>query len=391
MNNIKLNALSHTKTHAHHQQLQAASTVASKQDTSYQRQIPLSLSSLSIETCASSTNSDTTPASTSTSYSKSYNKFFNTFKSLFDIFDPERKGYIDLYELESLGANQNEILSDIIGYLKEQHETKASHNGSTGSRAFYVTFDTFVNSADIILKKRKQAKSSLKEIRKHKTLSDAFTFDSNTTAGSQQPRRTSTDGRPPHAPPTQSHSMNNIEQQQHGNVESGGLKNANSFDLSILMEQEFNLLKTGLLELDKTKRIFELKLNGIKQKQHDLSKLKYQNLLSIDKMLMNLNEIVEFNKTLCAFNEQNMSTLLQDNGPLLANDYFVTGGNDADLIKRFDLFISEKQKRINYLNEEKSKLIRRLFELKSNDSTQVKNDIEEMFFANNSNNNNDDE
>jgi len=49
-------------------------------------------------------------------------KFFNTLKSLFAIFDPECRGFIDINELNNLGAQKNEILNDVISYLLNKKE-----------------------------------------------------------------------------------------------------------------------------------------------------------------------------------------------------------------------------------------------------------------------------
>lgn len=66
-------------------------------------------------------------------------KFFNTLKSLFAIFDPECRGFIDINELNNLGAQRNEILNDVIGYLINKKGTNYEYtnslyfvNGSSG-------------------------------------------------------------------------------------------------------------------------------------------------------------------------------------------------------------------------------------------------------------------
>ncbi len=50
-------------------------------------------------------------------------KFFNTLKSLFAIFDPGCRGFIDINELNNLGAQKNEILNDVINYLLNKKDS----------------------------------------------------------------------------------------------------------------------------------------------------------------------------------------------------------------------------------------------------------------------------
>ena len=57
-------------------------------------------------------------------------KFFNTLKSLFAIFDPECRGFIDINELNNLGAQKNEILNDVISYLLNKKEPNYEYSNS---------------------------------------------------------------------------------------------------------------------------------------------------------------------------------------------------------------------------------------------------------------------
>ena len=57
-------------------------------------------------------------------------KFFNTLKSLFAIFDPECRGFIDINELNNLGAQRNEILNGVIEYLQNKKGTNYEYTNS---------------------------------------------------------------------------------------------------------------------------------------------------------------------------------------------------------------------------------------------------------------------
>jgi hypothetical protein len=266
------------------------------------------------------------------------NKFYQTFKTLFDIFDPELRGYIDINELELLGANQNEILNDIINHLKRNQNITN-----------FVTFNIFVNAADIVLKRRKMAKSQLKQNYK-KTLSEEF--------NEQQKQR-------------------HQQQQQYPKVNNEPfiLQNANSFDLNILLEQENCLLNDGLIELNRVKLFFEQRINENRLKKLNILKLKHQNLFSIDKMLLNLNELNNLNKILNSFNQNNwtenndsfdddLNTLLKVTQQPVSTPHHQMENNNENIC-HYDRFIKEKQEKIENLQKEKSNLIRKLFEIKS--------------------------
>jgi hypothetical protein len=57
-------------------------------------------------------------------------KFFSTLKSLFAIFDPESRGFIDINELNNLGAQKNEILNDVIGYLQNKRGSNYEYSNN---------------------------------------------------------------------------------------------------------------------------------------------------------------------------------------------------------------------------------------------------------------------
>jgi hypothetical protein len=316
------------------------------------------------------------------------NKFYQTFKTLFDIFDPDLRGYIDLNELELLGANQNEILNDIINYLKN------SQNITN-----FVTFNTFVNTADVVLKKRKLAKTQLKQNYK-KTLSEEFDqqkLQQNIHQLQQQQQQHQQ--QQPIPQPQLNHRLQQQQQLQNEQIiqpkEPFILQNANSFDLSILLEQENCLLNDGLIELNKIKLFYEQKLNENRLKKLNILKLKHQNLFSIDKMLLNLNEINNLNKFLNTFNQNNNWMDTNDNNSSFDDDLNMLlkaaqltqslttttttppqqNNNNDENIYFYDKFIKEKQERIENLQKEKSNLIRKLFEVKSkiNENFVVKN------------------
>jgi hypothetical protein len=92
---------------------------------------------------SSSSSSSASFASSSSSSSSSSNnnnnnnistsdkaKFFNTLKSLFAIFDPECNGSIDINELDVLGGNRNEILNDVLKYLRTNISSSSSYSSS---------------------------------------------------------------------------------------------------------------------------------------------------------------------------------------------------------------------------------------------------------------------
>ena len=113
-------------------------------------------------------------------------KFFNTLKSLFAIFDPECKGFIDLHELNSLGAQKNEILNDVISHLlninkkhvnfeysnnlycsnnKNSDSRSSSGNSSRSSSANSSQLNAFVGSSKLEESKQAKPRLNTKEVR----------------------------------------------------------------------------------------------------------------------------------------------------------------------------------------------------------------------------------
>ena len=120
------------------------------------------------------------------SHSSDKAKFFNTLKSLFAIFDPECKGFIDLHELNSLGAQKNEILNDVISHLlhinkkhvnyeysnnlycsnnKNSDSRSSSGNSSRSSSANSSQLNAFAGSSKLEENKQAKPRVNTKEVR----------------------------------------------------------------------------------------------------------------------------------------------------------------------------------------------------------------------------------
>lgn len=285
-------------------------------------------------------------------------KFFNILKSIFAIFDPECNGSIDINELDVLGANNNEILNDVLNYIRSNRSNKilkavnqnlkvntqrhSLYVDKKPSGKFLVDFDEFVNAAEIVLDRRKHSKVLRTS---NTTLSQAFETPNNTSSQS----------------------------------------NANSLDLNSLIDKENLLLKQGLDSIDCIKQWFTNQLIENKVKQTNFNKLKYQNLFSIDKILIDLKQLNDLNLILNDFllkKKINMENLKQEDStsdfslpePPSYKDYLDQFGlqnfkHDLDL----DKFLKEKQDKIDTLQKEKSNLIRKLFEIKAESESINKN------------------
>ena len=168
------------------------------------------------------------------------------------------------------------------------------------------------------------------------------------------------------------------------------INNANSCDLNILIEKENILLKKGLDNIDLIKEWYQIQLNENKNKQANIQKLKHQNLFGIDKMLTDLKQLNDLNEIFNSFlsqhenyNRRNQKKYLQPDinsaknkiaqkenipieiMPLPAYDDYI---EQFDLSKRdneLEKYLKEKQEKIDFLQREKSQLIRKLFEMKS--------------------------
>jgi len=365
------------------------------------------------ETCSSTSSTNTNVSSKTTSSNTSSSKFLSTFKSLFDIFDPESKGYIDLYELELLGANQNEILNEIIRFIRAND--KNNRVKESNPKEYLITFDKFVKAADAVMKKRKHSKLNVNGngnvnvlvpnpnlvnliANKNKTLSEEFSEPP--IQHSANPNKTL-----PTDPSQQSQTyklrqafisstknlLANITNEQSTKSNASNktvelkekfcLNNANSCDLNKLLEEESILLNNGIKNLERIKGIYEQNLRQNQQKkQEDANKLKHENLFSIDKILINLREISGLNKALDGFvasnNSYDKNPPANDSVSLESNSSFSVEEfnkklltNENNLLVNYDEKIKEKQNRIDVLQKEKSALIRRIFEMKSMKNT----------------------
>jgi hypothetical protein len=170
----------------------------------------------------------------------------------------------------------------------------------------------------------------------------------------------------------------------------------NSFDLNGLIEKEGQLLHQGLTHIELVKQWYISQLQENKMKKSNTKKLKYQNLFGIDKMLTELKQMSEMNLMFVDFlaknklenndvnklepndsnnkfepiepavsNEKQTNTIEEEASKLPSYDDYVEkfelNKQDAEL----ETYLREKQTRIENLQKEKSSLIRRLFEMKS--------------------------
>lgn len=258
-------------------------------------------------------------------------KFYQILKSIFSVFDPECSGWIDINELDILGVDNNEIFKEVLSYIKSNKILKPV-NYNLNSGRYMVTFEQLLNAAEVVLDHQRQNSSN------GLTLSQAFE---------------------PHA---QNSSLN-------------------SMDLNSLIEKENYLLRQGLDSIDSLKQWYTTQLIENKIKQNNLNKLKYQNLLSIDRLLIDLKQLNDFNLTLNDFMvKKKIENSNSDNStePPSYQDYVQQFGlqglrRDID----FDNYLKEKQERIDSLQKEKSNLIRKLLEIKS-ESENINNNITKL-------------
>jgi hypothetical protein len=167
--------------------------------------------------------------------------------------------------------------------------------------------------------------------------------------------------------------------------------------LNILLYKEKYLLEQGLGNIEAMKCWYQNQIKENKVKQANIQKLKHQNLFSFDKMLLDLKKLNDLNETFKCFLNQNNNSVNQnqsemdiikltnnaqkENIPLeLMDTTHLPDYKDyieqCDLTKKdneLDKFLKEKQEKIDYLQREKSKLIRKLFDMKSEASSINKN------------------
>jgi hypothetical protein len=189
------------------------------------------------------------------------------------------------------------------------------------------------------------------------------------------------------------------------------LNNANSCDLNSLIEKENLLLRQGLNDIELVKQWYKNRLqeNEMKQAKKDIkNRLKHQNLFSIDKALVNLKQLNDLNSIFHEFvaqnrqysglvmesqqqqpQKENLPTTDHQKKPssIKYNDYiekFSLNSEDVEL----DKFLIEKQDKIEDLKREKSLLIRKLFEMKSEAANLNRNLITSSRTTQNNDNNN---
>lgn len=266
-------------------------------------------------------------------------KFFQILKSIFAVFDPECSGWIDINELDVLGVDNNETFNEVLNYIKSKKILKPV-NYNLNSHRFLVTFEQLVNAAEIVLDRQRQNSSN------NLTLSQAF----------------------------ETHAQNS---------------SLNSMDLNTLIEKENFLLRQGLDSIDSLKQWYTTQLIENKIKQNNLGKLKYQNLLSIDRLLIDLKQLNDFNFNLNDFLVKkkigNSSSDVNSIEPPSYQDYVQQFGLQG--LKRdidFDNYLKEKQERIDSLQKEKSNLIRKLLEIKS-ESENINNNLTKLNYVDTNN------
>jgi predicted nuclease with TOPRIM domain len=158
--------------------------------------------------------------------------------------------------------------------------------------------------------------------------------------------------------------------------------------LNGLIEKECQLLQQGLSHIELVKQWYVSQLHENTMKKTNTKKLKYQNLFGIDKMLTELKQTNEMNLMFVDFLAKNklennvvsaeMNTF-EPIEPASSNEKETIEEQQKlpsydDYVEKFDLnkqdaelenYLREKQMRIENLQKEKSSLIRRLFEMKS--------------------------
>ena len=266
--------------------------------------------------------------------------------------------------------------------------TTTSTSSSASSPTTATTTTTTPNSQPI----QKQSQSTAA------TLSQAFEFISNDE---------SSDLLKPAPFPNLPKISNTIS--QHSTI----LTNANSCDLNSLIDKKNFILQQCINDLDLLKQSFSNQIKENKVKQSNIQKLKHQNLFSIDKMLLDLKELNDMhlmfkkfidrkdqdlnkvdekfekknhpnenehpkNENLC--DKINFINSHKENlfDPNLASsnykeylDHFEN--NNQVINEELDTYLKEKQEKIESLQREKSNLIRRLFEMKSDSDSLSKN------------------
>ena len=330
-------------------------------------------------------------------------KFFNILKSLFAIFDPECQGCIDINELDKFSGKNNEILKDVINYIRttqilSNNKPLLNFTNKKLKNAInsLISFDEFVKAAEIVLHQRKQIKMNVTNV---ENTSQASTSRSCTLFSS------STNNSVPSSTATLSQAFENAEDNSTASImpksQTIDSLNINAYDLKNLIDKENTLLTQGLENVDAIKRFYLSQLVENRLKLTNISKLKHQNLFSIDRMLLELNKLNDFNKYLANYLKANVSSTTLSNkidsstSPIVKFDidnenlnlfqssvsgnygHFEASNEDLNSecsserdannssSLEFDMLLKKKKEKIEKLQKEKSQLIRKLYEMKS--------------------------
>jgi hypothetical protein len=341
-------------------------------------------------------------------------KFLNILKSLFAVFDPECRGSIDINEIDKFSGKNSEILKDVINFIRTSNSTiqqqqpfvnytnKKLKNSSQGQRAL-ISFDEFVRASELVLTQRKQNKlfhlaaENMSDISQNGSGRNCALFSSSSSSSAPSSPTATTNATLSQAFESSvatSTSSSRCYQNVHKSLESDQpIDGINSYDLANLIDTENLLLKQGIDHIDSIKQFYLNSLVENRLKTNNINKLKHQNLFSIDRMLTGLNKLRDFNGSMSGFlkensienvcnekdlgNEQlNLKTILA--APLdpdsscyvntTTDEFFIENAENLDEKSsntEFDAYLKQKQERIENLQKEKSQLIRKLFEMKS--------------------------
>lgn len=309
-------------------------------------------------------------------------KFLNILESLFDVFDPEHTGYIDINELDKFSGKNNEILKEVIVHVRSR--PSQPFDNSTNRRydqikpsTRMISFQEFVKAADQVLGQRKINKMShsLDDNTDHNRANcTPLLFSSSSSSSMSSPTSSSSNGTLSQAFESQSTTCcNDLAAEFHHLIRPHD--NMSSLDLANLIDRESHLLRQGLQSLDSIRAFYINQQAESRHKMANINRLKHQNLFTIDKMLTELKSLADFN--------QNMSEFLAKNGQATndqdqkSNSFYygereenengtitmpVEATFDSD---QFDQYLRQKQTKIENLQREKSQLIRKLYEIKS--------------------------
>jgi hypothetical protein len=325
-------------------------------------------------------------------------KFFNILKSLFAIFDPECTGSIDVNELDKFSGKNNEILKDVLNFIRNDGQDekfcsnlknyKKLRQNENNNNSRLISFDEFVKAAEITLNQRKQSKmlTNIENLNpnRHDTTTQSLPPLLFSSSSSSATGTCSSSSSTPSSPTTLSQAFETATINNSSKAEkSSSIKKSQtsdciqSYDLKSLIDKENLMLREGLEHIDCIKKFYLNQLVENRLKISNINKLKHQNLFSIDRMLLDVQKLNDFNKSLQEFLKQNRVLNEEDKEHFsggcnrVFDDLLQTGNFDfsnlgnAQNNVELDDYLKEKQERIEMLQKEKSQLIRKLFEMKS--------------------------